>query len=293
MTDRLIRGLFAEQNIRFAVCESTALCNEGVRRHQPDHLAAWLLSEALTCAVLLSMDLKAREKITLRWIYDGPIGEILADTTPEAEVRGFPQRLHVLGKANSIAEAIGSDGRITAVTSLPNRVVHTGITPVVFRDVARDMAHLLSLSFQVESAMCVGLIVPLAEPIVVRSAMGILLQPLPNGDLEVFEGMRQMLEQDAFREWLEAEPRPVEAVLERVAGGSPYEVLHTREPRFACSCSRGKVESVLRMLDTDELRQMLDEDGYVEVQCHFCGEAYHFEEPEVRQFLREAASGHA
>lgn len=293
MTDRLIRGLLPEQNVRFALCQAAGLCTEGVRRHQSDHLAGWLLSEALTCATLLSIDLKGREKMTLRWLYTGPVGEILADTTESAAVRGFTRHLKLIGLAGTLDEAVGKEGQVAATTSLPNRVLHTGITNAVFQDVSLDMAHLLSLSFQVETAMAVGLIMPPEEPVELRSAVGVLLQPLPGADLEVFDVVRRKVEQPAFRSWLEVAPRPLEAVLERLADGSPHQVLDEREPRFVCTCSRAKVESVLRMLDPAEIQEMLEQDGQVDVSCHFCGSAYTFGAAELHTLLRQSESGHA
>jgi molecular chaperone Hsp33 len=291
MSDRLIRGFFTGQDIRFAVCQAADLCSEGVQRHQPDPLAAWLLSEALTCATLLSLDLKHAEKMTLRWMYEGPVGQILADTTEEAEVRGFTQRLNLLEQAGSLAEALGKDGRVAATTSLPTRVLHTGISPAAFLDVPQDLAHLLSLSFQVESAMAVGLIMPPREPIALQSAVGILVQPLPGAELTGFESLRRRVDKPEFRAWLEDSPPALEAVLDHL--GSPYEVLSETRPRFFCHCSREKVERVLRMYEPAELREMLEQDGRVEVRCHFCAEPYVFDAAAIQTILSQSESGHA
>ena len=111
MTDKLLRGLIPEGNIRFAVCQTADLCAEAVRRHQVDALSGWLLSEALTCAVLMGVTLKDQEKITLRWMYDGPVGEIMADSTAQGRVRGFPQRPRLLGRADTLESALGKGSR--------------------------------------------------------------------------------------------------------------------------------------------------------------------------------------
>lgn len=293
MSDRLIRGLLAEQSVRFVLCEASGLCSEGVQRHQADAISGWLLSEALTCAVLLSVNLKHTEKITLRWQYEGPVGQILADATEEGHVRGFTQRVTLLGEVRTLREAMGDEGRIAAITSLPTRVLHTGITSTVFQDVPRDMAHLLSLSFQVETALAVGLIMPPDPPPGLRSAVGVLLQPMPGADLEAFEAMRQEVEAPAFRAWLEAAPRNLEDVLGRLPGGDGAAVLAETTPAFACGCNRQKVESVLRLMGPDELHEMLVEQGRVEVHCHFCGEAYRFGEAEVHTLQRESRLGNA
>lgn len=293
MTDRLIQGIFPRHHFRFAVCQTAALCQEAIQRHKADWLSGWLLSEALTCAALTSIHLKAEEKLTLRWMYPGPVGTILVDTTDRGEVRGFPQRLRLMPEIRTISEAIGGDGRITATTSMPNRMGHTGITPTVFRDVARDLAYLFSLSFQIETALTVGLVIPPREPIAPASAIGLLLQPLPGADLETFESARRRIEDASYREWLEAAPRPLEEVLARLKLGEPPERLEEMEPAYVCFCSREKVEAVLRLLDPLELREMIETRGGAEVNCHFCAATYLFSKMELQGLLRQSQSGHA
>lgn len=293
MTDRLIRGTFPQHNFRFAVCQTAALCEEAIRRHHADWLSGWLLSEALTCAALTSIHLKAEEKLTLRWMYPGPVGTILVDTTDRGEVRGFPQRLRLMPEFRTLAEAIGGDGRVTATTSLPNRMGHTGITPAMFRDVARDLAFLFSLSFQVETALAVGLVIPPREPIAPASAVGLLLQPLPGANLEDFEAVRQRIEHPALREWLEAAPRAPEDVLARLEVPEAPQLAEDVRPAYVCFCSRDKVEAVLRMLDPAELTDMIEKQGRAEVSCHFCADAYVFSKVELQGLLRQSQSGHA
>src|SRR3972149_936896 len=178
MSDQLVRGAFPDSRIRFAICHSAALCTEGVTRHHSDWISGWLLSEALVCATLLSATLKDEEKLTLRWMYPGPVGTILADMTERGEVRGFTQRVSLLPEVTTLEQALGGEGRISVVTSSPSQLLRTGITEAVFRHIPRDMAYFLSLSFQIETALAVGLIMPPGDAVRVSSAAGRMLQPL-------------------------------------------------------------------------------------------------------------------
>lgn len=292
--DRLLRGHLPEQNLRFAVCQGAGFCGEAIRRHQADWISGWLLSEALACAALLSVTLKEKEKLTLRWGYPGPVGTILTDTNELGEVRGFPQALTLAAQSVNLEEAIGGEGRISAITSLPNKVLHTGITPGVFRDVPRDMAHLFSLSFQVETVLTVGLIIPPRQPVAVQSAIGIMVQPLPGADLMELEAIRQAVEGRGFRDWLEGDKRSLREVIERLSKNTgEWRVLGEIEPSFACGCTRGKVKSVLQMFETLELEDMLEKEGMAEVICHFCAESYRFEGGELETMIRESKTGNA
>ncbi|MCH8076239.1 MAG: Hsp33 family molecular chaperone HslO [SAR324 cluster bacterium] len=292
--DRLLRGHLPGKNLRFAVCQCAALCSEAIGRHRADWIAGRLLGEALTCGVLLSVTLKETERLTLRWEYPGPVGTILADTNDLAEVRGFPSGLQLMERAGALDAALGGNGRISAITSVPNKVLHTGITRGVFQDVHRDMAHLLSLSFQLETVLTVGLVIPPVSPIKVRSAIGIMVQPFPGADPMALEEVRREVENGDFREWLEMKPHPLEDVMERLSlktGG--WEVLGEIEPRFACGCSRDKVDMVLRMFDRPELEDMLEKDGGATVNCHFCAESYFFGSGDIEAMIRQSQTGHA
>ena len=70
-------------------------------------------------------------------------------------------------------------------------------------------------------------------------------------------------------------------------------VLETLEPEFYCGCTREKVESVLQMFEKEELKSMLEEEGKVDVHCHFCGEAYHFGQNELEGLINQPELGHA
>jgi molecular chaperone Hsp33 len=293
MSDQLVRGAFPESNIRFAYSNSAVLCTEGVTRHHADYLSAWLLSEALVCATLLATTLKDEEKLTLRWIYPGPVGTITADMTERGEVRGFTQRVSLLPGVSTLDEAIGGTGRVSVVTSTPSQLLRTGITEAVFKDVPRDMAYFLSLSFQVETALAVGLIIPSEEPVRVSSAIGLMLQPLPGCDPMRFERARQSVEDPRFQTWLEASPRPPRQVLERVAVDEAAAFYGELEPSYFCQCSREKAENVLRLLEPAELEDMIAKEGMAEINCHFCAEQYVFSAAELGRMVGQSEAGNA
>ena len=52
-------------------------------------------------------------------------------------------------------------------------------------------------------------------------------------------------------------------------------------PRFACSCSRERVGSMLLGLGRDEVDGIVAEQGRVEIGCDFCGIKYHFDAVDV------------
>ncbi len=56
-------------------------------------------------------------------------------------------------------------------------------------------------------------------------------------------------------------------------------------PRFACSCSRERVGSMLKSLGRDEIDGIVREQGRVEIGCDFCGLKYHFDPVDVGELF--------
>ena len=56
-------------------------------------------------------------------------------------------------------------------------------------------------------------------------------------------------------------------------------------PRFACSCSRMRVGSMLKSLGREEIDGIVREQGRVEIGCDFCGIKYHFDPVDVGELF--------
>jgi len=56
-------------------------------------------------------------------------------------------------------------------------------------------------------------------------------------------------------------------------------------PRFACSCSRLRVGSMLKGLGREEVDGIIVEQGRVEIACDFCGAKYHFDPVDVGELF--------
>ncbi len=54
---------------------------------------------------------------------------------------------------------------------------------------------------------------------------------------------------------------------------------------FRCSCSRGGVSDVLRMLGSNEIESILQEEGSITVSCEFCNQRYEFDCVDATQLL--------
>ena len=67
-------------------------------------------------------------------------------------------------------------------------------------------------------------------------------------------------------------------------------MLERRETRYACDCSRERVERALVSLGKGELEDMIATQHGAEVDCHFCNRRYEFSEGDLRALLAAATS---
>ena len=69
-----------------------------------------------------------------------------------------------------------------------------------------------------------------------------------------------------------------ERILHRLFWEETLRLFEPERPRFACSCSRERVQGMLRGLGEEDVQALLAErGGKVEVGCEFCGLQYHFD----------------
>jgi molecular chaperone Hsp33 len=81
---------------------------------------------------------------------------------------------------------------------------------------------------------------------------------------------------------------PPDTLLHRLFWQEPLHAFDWRGARFACTCSRGKVAAMLRMLGRDEIESIVAEQGSVGVRCEFCNTPYEFDPIEGAElFLSE------
>ncbi len=67
---------------------------------------------------------------------------------------------------------------------------------------------------------------------------------------------------------------PVEKLLYRLFHQESVRLLGSSPINFACRCSRERVERTLKALGYKEVKQIVEEDGDVEVRCEFCNTEY-------------------
>jgi molecular chaperone Hsp33 len=272
-----------------------------------------LLGEMAAAATLMQANIKFNGALILQIQGDGPVKLAVAEVQPDLALRatatvqgevadGVPLS-HLVNVNNQGRCAITLDPK----DRLPGQQPYQGVVPL-FGDHREKLERLSEVieHYMLQSEQLDTRLVLAAND---RVAAGLLIQRLPlqgeanlsgsgvlrrdedqigaNEDYNRIAILAASLKREELLE-LDAE-----TILRRLFWEEDvrrFEPLTGEQgPRFACTCSRERVASMLRGLGTDEVESVLAEQGQVEVGCDFCGAQYRFDPVDAAQlFLQKA-----
>lgn len=293
MQDYWVRAVTADGKVRAMAAVTTATVEEARRRHGTAPTATAALGRTLTGAGLLGVALRAGQTILVRVLGDGPLGGVLAMSDAVGRVRGYVANpeVHLPLTASGKLDVGGAVGRGTlhVTLDLGLRVPYHGSVPLISGEIAEDLASYLVVSHQLPSVVALGVLVAPSER--VAAAGGLMVQVMPGAD----EGVISYLEQRAkvlppITTMVSGGQTP-EQMVQAALGEMTNTVVERGVVRFRCRCSRRKVERVLIGLGEAELRDILIEQGHVEVRCNFCGARYVFDGSDVDELILQMQDG--
>lgn len=287
--DIMLRVMDRDRMIRISIARTTALVEEARIRQGTSPTATAALGRALTAAVMMGLDLKDDESITLRINGGGPLGTVLAVAESDGTVRGYvgnpdvdlPEKYR--GKLD-VGGAVGTEGFVEVIRDMRLRTPFIGRVPLQSGEIAEDLAYYFTLSEQIPSLVSLGVLI---EPEgIVGGAGGLFVQAMPGADDELLKAVEErVLEAGPISNLVQGD---LVKLVEKIMGDIPFDVLDRKEVYFRCRCSLNKVESIVTALSDEDIQKALESQGRLEIHCNFCGEVYTFSEDETR-LLREGA----
>lgn len=294
MEDYWIRSVTDDSTVRAMAAVTTTAIELARRRHRTSPTATAALGRVLTGASLLGVALKRGQTVMVRIQGDGPLGGVLAMSDAVGTVRGYVANpeVHLPLTARGKLDVGGAVGRGTLQVTLDLglRVPYHGSVPLISGEIAEDLASYLVVSHQIPSVVALGVLVAPSER--VMAAGGLIVQVMPGADERVvayLEERAQVL--PAITSMISTGQTPEEMV-DAVLGTIVSRVVERGPVRFRCRCSWRKVQQVLISLGDAELREILAEQGRVEVTCNFCNARYVFGDADVEGLILQMHNGH-
>jgi molecular chaperone Hsp33 len=231
-----------------------------------------------------------KQRVALKYEGNGPLRKVMAEADSYGRVRGYvvvpDVNLPLVNGQFDLAAAIGRAGLLTVVKDVRLKEMVEGVIPLAASDFDQDLQLYFDQSEQIATAVHLGEVLDDNGHIV--AAGGLLIQELPGkGQAGIVALLQERLQELPPIASLLAEGHSPEDVLALVFTGMAYEVWEQRPLRFACDCSWERTRQVLATLGAQEIAHLLETEGEAVVYCHYCQEAYHFNQFELEVLLAE------
>jgi molecular chaperone Hsp33 len=283
-------GVAAAGDLRWAVVDLAGPVEEARRRLDLSPIAAVALGRVLAAAALvLRFTTKAKGRLVIEVLGDGPLKKIVAEADTEGRLRGMvgePRLATPEDGRMKIGWAVGRGTMRVTRTGGPrtggprdggSRGRYTSQVELVTGEMGRDLVYYLEQSQQIRSAALLGV---LPRPTGIAAAGGVLVEAFPGtpeeslGQLEAniaaIDGVSALLANGG-----------IAALRDAVLAGFDRGELERHHLAYRCRCRRETLLGPLQRFSSEDLEQIMDEAGRCVAECAFCGHRYLFSRDEL------------
>lgn len=291
MKDYLVRAVGFNGQVRAFAARTTDTVGEAQRRHNTWPVVSAALGRSMTASVMMGAMLKGEDKITVKVDGNGPIGAMVIDTDAKGSVRGFVTNgqvhfdLNPQGKLD-VRAGVGTEGFLSVVKDLGMKDMFSSQVPIVSGEIAEDFTYYFATSEQAPSSVGLGVLVNPDNTIL--AAGGFIVQLMPGCEEETITVLEKHLATiEPVSKMIEKGMTPEEILAAVLGEEGNVQILNTMPVQFQCTCSKERYGRALMGLGVQELEEMIEEEGNIETQCHFCLETYDFSEAELQGLVNE------
>jgi len=279
--DQIQRILFDELDIRGVVCGLKQTCNDCFENHDYPIVIKQILGEMLAAISLLSSNLKFEGRISLQAIGKGNVGLLLAECTHDLDLRAIARYEDELSPDAGFVDLM-QEGQVVITVEPKKGQRYQGVVPLEGDSLSACLENYFVSSEQLPTQVH---LVSDGE-----TASGMLLQVLPaegtaEDDWERISHLAATLKSE---ELLNLDN---ETLLYRLFHEEQCRLYEPDALRFKCTCSRERSEASLKLVGKNELLDVIEERGQIDVNCQFCNTHYRFDSADVEALFANAGPG--
>jgi molecular chaperone Hsp33 len=276
--DIVMPFVFESLPVRGAIIQLQKSWHRMLLGHDYDQPVLETLGHSAAASALIAQSLKFEGSITLQISGDGPLAMLVVQCTSDLELRGMAS-----------AERLDDDIAFTDLVRKARCAItvdagamerpYQGIVEVSGDSLADSIENYYERSAQIPSHLhlvsdrnCCG---------------GILLQQMPGEQRPVADDWRRLGLLAATLRVRDVAEGLSPGLLGRLFAEDDLRVFQPRDARFRCRCSRRRSEDVLKLLGEQETRELLTEQGKIEVTCEYCGRSRNFDSIDIARIFTE------
>jgi molecular chaperone Hsp33 len=241
------------------------------------------LGQAVAASALLTGNIKFEGALSLEFKSQGAVRLLFAECTDQGRVRGL-SRFDPETVGAPLDLATQDDSMLVITVGHVEKGRYQGVVDL---EGTSSLGKALEGYFE-RSEQLPARIVLAADG---EHAVGLMLQPVPgegghsaaDADDDAWERVGHLTATLGARELLDTSP---DQLLYRLYHEETVRLFDPRPLAFGCTCSRERVEGMLRALGRDEVEAALKErEGEIEVICEFCAQRYTFDRIDAEHLL--------
>lgn len=269
--DQLHRYLFEDVAVRGELVNVSQTWQEILKNHDYPEPVQTLLGELLVATSLLTATLKFDGDITVQLQGDGPLTLAVINGNNRQELRGVARVNGDIGEDCTLRSMVGN-GYLVITISPEKGDRYQGVVGLEGDTLAACLEDYFLRSEQLPTR----LFIRTNE----KGAAGILLQVLPAQDTSTddFNHLATLTETVKSEELIEL---PATDVLWRLYHQEETTVFDPQPVIYKCTCSRERCGEVLKSLPQDEVDEIIEEDGKVDMHCDYCGTHYVYDAVDI------------
>jgi len=277
MRDTLQRFLFERHAIRGSRVHLDATWKAVLERHEYPEPVKQLLGEMLSAAALLTTTLKIQGRMIMQIQGNGPLKLLVVECTNNLTLRAVAKCDDDI-QVSGLSELVGDGQLMISLETEHQKERYQSIVELKGDSLAAVLTGYLNQSDQLPTYLW------LASDH--QQSGGLLIQRLPETkaekDEDAWNRIHQLSNTISDSELLSLSH---EALIHRLYHEEDVRVFDAEPVCFRCSCSRERVANMFTTLGYDEVKEMLKEQGRLEVACEFCYHKYEFDEVDVEQLF--------
>lgn len=281
-SDLLQRFIFDNAPIRGEWVSLQESWQEVLNRREYPAAIRRALGEMMGAAALLTATVKISGRLVLQIKSKGPVNLMMVECTSANTLRAFAQWEGEIADNLGLKDLTGEGTLAITIEVEGAKQPYQGVVSVRGNSIADTLETYFEKSEQLATKIWLY-----AND---HNVAGLLLQQLPSEAAakqhaeEDWSRISQLAATVTNEELLTLE---METLLHRLFHEEQVRLFEPTELRFACTCSRERVAETISMLGQDEVDQIIDAEGGIEVACEFCNEHYHFDKVDVAEIFSD------
>lgn len=282
MGNNVLRTLIWEEQVSLTLADTTEMVRTAIERHRLSQGSAIALGKTLSVMTFMSACLKSDQgEISLSVRSDGLGGGIGVSGNRALYLRGYVESTDLpLEGAERLA--YGQDGVLTIVRDDGYNRPFVGACAFPEQG-GVDEAFMEYFTVSEQLPTYIRTAVEFDEDGDLAFAGVAVLQPLPFADAETLEKTKNT---SLERLLTGVKEKGVERTAKETFPCSDS-VWETRFAQYRCNCSKPYLKRVLVSLGEEQVREIIREEGTLNVHCHYCNTDYAFTETDADDLFKK------